>query len=84
MTTSTTTKSPWPARAESRSRFVITLIVYTIALAVVFVNFPKVETVQVKFILVGLAVGIVIGVMRETSYRLKFKRSMKVSKLSAV
>ena len=70
----------YPERAKSRSKYVSMMLIYTILLAVVFVNYPDAGTTG-KMILAGFGVGIIIGVMRETSMRMKYKKALKAGEV---
>ena len=69
-------KQNYPERAKSRGKYVAMMLIYTILLAVVFVNYPDAGTTG-KMILAGFGVGIIIGVMRETVYRRMAKRDAR-------
>ena len=70
------TTTNFPNRIKSRGKYVAMMLLYTILLAVVFVNFADAGTTG-KMILTGLGVGIIVGVMRETKIRMAYKRSLK-------
>lgn len=65
----------YPERAKSRGAYVAMMFLYTILLAVVFVNYPDSGTAG-KIILAGFGVGIIIGVFRETKFRRMAKRDL--------
>ena len=70
----------YPERAKSRSKYVSMMLIYTILLAVVFVNFPT-AGITGQMILSGFGFGIIIGVMRETSMRMKYKKALKAGEV---
>lgn len=62
-----------PERCKSTPKFLGMMFVYTIILSVVFVNYSGFGATG-KMISVGLGVGIILGVMRESRMWLKWKR----------
>lgn len=63
-----------PNRSKSGKKFAAILFLYTAILSVIFVNWQSGEPGPIS---IGLAIGCVIGVMREASLRMKYKKAVE-------
>lgn len=68
----------FPNRARSGVKFTATLIMYTMILTMIFITWQSSEPGPIS---IGLAIGCFIGVMRETSMRMKYKKAVKAGEV---
>lgn len=67
-----------PNRAKSGVKFTAILIMYTLILTMIFITWQSSGFGPIS---IGLAIGCFIGVMRETSMRMKYKKALKAGDL---
>lgn len=67
-----------PNRSKSGKKFAAILFMYTAILSFIFVGWHGSEPGPIS---IGLAIGCVIGVMREASMRMKWKRAVKAGEV---
>ena len=68
----------FPNRSKSDAKFAAILIMYTAILTMIFITWQSSGFGPIS---IGLAIGCVIGVMRETSMRMKWKRAVKAGEV---
>lgn len=68
----------FPNRAKSGVKFAAILIMYTMILTMIFITWQSSAPGPIS---IGLAIGCVIGVMRETSMRMKYKKAVKAGEV---
>ena len=67
-----------PSRSKSAAKFAAILIMYTAILTMIFITWQSSEPGPIS---IGLAIGCVIGVMREASMRMKYKKAVKAGEV---
>ena len=68
----------FPNRSKSGAKFAAILIMYTAILTMIFVTWQSSAPGPIS---IGLAIGCVIGVMREASMRMKYKKAVKAGEV---